>query len=159
MNGSEFFKPKSLFRTFLSVTLCESKCIFILRASSSPCTFFPCCLSSRISCYLLSVPIFCSKIVLLPLHPVIGMYSCILPRLAGRIFIRSFGMSCFVCIVWSCQDIFSVSLLMPVPSDLLLRVVFFNCVTLFFSSQHISAFVLCLSIFCSSSKTSYLCFQ
>ena len=33
-------------------------------------------------------------------HPVVGMSSCILPLIAGRIFFRYFGMSYFVCIVF-----------------------------------------------------------
>ena len=45
-----------------------------------------CCSSIQLFCSVLSVPIFCSKIVLVPSHPVVGMSSCILLLLAGRIF-------------------------------------------------------------------------
>ena len=71
------------------------------------------------------VSIFCSEIVLFPCHPVVGMSSCILLLLAGRIFFRCFGMSCFVCIVLSCLDIFLVFFLSPEPSDLFPWVVLF----------------------------------
>ena len=54
---------------------------------------------------------------------VVGISSCILPLLAGRIFFRCFGLSCFVCIVLSCLDIFLAPLLSPVPSDLFCRIV------------------------------------
>ena len=37
-------------------------------------------------CYIIIVPIFCSKIVLFSCHPVVGMSLCILSLLAGRIF-------------------------------------------------------------------------
>ena len=84
-------------------------------------------------CYDLSVPIFCHKIFLSPSHPVAGMSSPIFPLIAGRIFNRWFGMSCFVCIVWSRLGIFLVFLLLPVPSDLSLQVVPFFLMVLLFS--------------------------
>ena len=55
-------------------------------------------------------------------HPVVGMSLSILLLLAGRIFLRCFGMFCFVSIVWCCLDIFLVFLLSPVPSDWFPRV-------------------------------------
>ena len=48
---------------------------------------FPCCLSIGRLYYDLSVPIFCSKIVLFLSHPVDSMTSSILPLLADRIFL------------------------------------------------------------------------
>ena len=52
--------------TFLSVAQSESRFIFAFGPSSSHFNFFPCCLSIQLFCYILFVPIFCSKIVLLP---------------------------------------------------------------------------------------------
>ena len=51
--------------------------------------------------YCLSIRLFrCSlKIVRYLLHPVVGMFSCHLLSLAGKIFFPCFGMSCFICFV------------------------------------------------------------
>ena len=82
----EFFKPVSMysimawhvpFGTFLSVALSESRCIFSLGPSSSPCNFFYCCLSIWLFCYGLFILISCPKIVMFPCHPINGMSSCI----------------------------------------------------------------------------------
>ena len=82
------------------------------------------------------------------------------PLLAGKIFFYCFGMSCFVCIVWSCLSIFLVFLLSPVSSDLSLRVETFVLIVLlcFFSFQHIVAFFFCLSIF-NRCRSFFICFQ
>ena len=48
-------------------------------------------------CYVLSVPIFYSKMALHPLHLFVGLSSCILFLLVVRIFCYHFGISCFVC--------------------------------------------------------------
>ena len=48
-------------------------------------TLFTSCLSIRLFCYDLSVPIFCSRIFLLLSHPVVDMVSPILPLIVGRI--------------------------------------------------------------------------
>ena len=61
-------------------------CIFAFDSSSSFLTLFPCCLSIQLFCYIYLVAIFCSQIVLFPCHPAVGMSSCNLPLLAGRIF-------------------------------------------------------------------------
>ena len=105
------------FDTSFSVSLSESKYIFTLGLYSSPCNFFSMLFihSAFLLCFLRSHILL--KIFLFPCHPVAGMSSCILPLLTGRIFFRYFGMSCFVCIVLSCLDIFLVFLLSPVPSD------------------------------------------
>ena len=72
-------------------------------------TLFSCCLSIRLICYVLFVPIFCSKLVLFSSHPVVGMFSYILPQLAGRIF---FFFRCFwnvqFCLYCFILDIFFV---------------------------------------------------
>ena len=107
-------------------------------------------LSIQPFCYVLSVSIFYSKIVLLPLHPVVGFYSCILHLLVGIVFYCYFGMSCFVCIIWSYLGIFWVSLLSSIPFDLFLPVVFVSvvyCFVLLFSFQHITMCFSFLSIF------------
>ena len=57
---------------------------------------FPCCLSLWLSSNNFS------KIVLLPLHTVVGMYSCILLLLAGRIFFFFFFFFCNVLIRRHC---------------------------------------------------------
>ena len=93
------------FGTFLSFAQSESMCIFTEDPSSSPCNsfFILFIYSDFLWCSL------CSHVLLqncFAFHPVIGMSSCIL---AGRIFFRCFGMSCFVCIIWSCLDIFCSS--------------------------------------------------
>ena len=121
-------------------------CIFTLRPSSSPCNLFPILFIHLVLCNVLCVPKFCSKIVLLPLYPVAGMSSCILPLLLGGIFFRCFVVSCLVCIVWSYLENILVLLLLPVTSSSC--IVNFNCCLVFlFSPKHILVFFLCLGIF------------
>ena len=55
-----------------------------------------------------SVPLYYSKIVLLPLHPIVRVTSCILHLVVGRLFFRYFGKSCFVCIARPYLGIFEV---------------------------------------------------
>ena len=90
------------------------------------------------SIMILSVPIFCSKIVLISLLLVVGMSSHILSLLAGRVFSHCFGMSCFVSFVWSYDGIFLVFLLSPVPRVVLFLLIVIPCSfcpnILFFSS-------------------------
>ena len=102
----ESFKLESLYgimtwhfpiRFFLSVALSISKCMSALGPSLSLCkSVFYLIYPFGFFYYVLSVPIFCSKILLILLHPVVGLPSCILPLLAGRIFFRYLGMQCFV---------------------------------------------------------------
>ena len=79
--------------------------------------------------HVLLVAIFYSKIFQLLSHPVVGMCSCHLPQLVGRIFYRCFGRFCFVCIALPFVDIFLIFLLSPVLSGLFPQVVllFFLC--------------------------------
>ena len=42
------------------------------------------------------------QIVLLILHPIVGVFLCILHLPVCRISFSYFGISCFVCIVWPC---------------------------------------------------------
>ena len=71
-------------------------------------TFYRFCLSFQLFCYVVYVPLFCSGSILLSYHLVVGMCLCILLLLVKIIFVNSFGMSYFVCIVLSCLDIFLV---------------------------------------------------
>ena len=97
------------FGTFLIVTLSESNCSFALGPSSSSSnSFFKLFIHSgfllcSLSSHILHQNCFTSFLS--------GMSSCILPLLAGRIFFRFLGMSCFVHIVLSCLRIFKSSFL------------------------------------------------
>ena len=120
---------------FFCVALCESRCIFALGLSLSSWNSF-------FILFIHSVLMFCLLpsyilLVFFPSHPVIGMTSLIPPLLAGRIFFRCFGMSCFVCLVWSCLDIFVVFFLPPVTLGLFPRFILFillASIFLFFSN-------------------------
>ena len=97
---------------------------------------FLCCLSIRIFCYDLFVPIFCSKVVLSPCHLVIGIFSLILLLLADRIFFHFF-FDFLVLSVLSFLDTFLVFLHSLEPSDLSPRVTLFvSVVELLFSFHH-----------------------
>ena len=126
------------FSNFLSVALSESTLFLPKVLLHVLVALFPCCLFIWLFCYVLSIPIFCPKIVLLPLHLVVSMSLCILPSLAGRIFSLFWNVlfclyslilswypfspppfvSTFWFISWSC-------------------IICFNCVAFFFLSQHI----------------------
>ena len=142
VDRGEFFEPKSMYviktrvfpvRYIFSVVLSESRCISTLGPSSSIRNFFFMLLIySSFFCYDLSVPIFCSKIFLSPLHPVACMCSPLLSRLVGRIFFRCLGMSCFI---WFCLGIFLVFVLSPVLSESSLWDVFFVLTVVLFRSN------------------------
>ena len=70
----------------LSVPPNELRCIFALALLRVLVTLFPCWLSIRLFCNVLFVFIF----VLFSYNPVVGISSCILPLLAGRIFFVGF---------------------------------------------------------------------
>ena len=89
-------------------------CIYGFGPSSSPS--FAMLLIHSAFYHVLLVAIFCSKIVQLLLHPVVGMFSYHLPPLVSRIFFSCFGMSYFVCIVLHFLNIFLIFLLSPVRS-------------------------------------------
>ena len=74
-------------------------CISSFIPSSSPSNSFAMLLIHSAFCYVHLVAIFYFRIVPFPLHSVVGICSCHLPQILGRIFIRCFGMICFVCIV------------------------------------------------------------
>ena len=64
------------------------------------------------------------------LHPVVGMFSCHLPSLDGRIYFHYFWMTCFDCIVLPFVDIFLIFLL-PVISGLFPWFILFFILVLF----------------------------
>ena len=85
-----------------------------------------------------------------------------------RIFFRCFGMSCFVCIVWSYLCIFLVFVLSTVPSDLSFRILSFALIVLLCSFRpnifprfsSVSIFTCCWSfLICVSSLISHPCFE
>ena len=123
-------------RYFLCVVLSDLQVYFYSGPSSSPCNFFRFNVSIRNFYYVISVPIFYSKIVLLPLHPVVGMSSCILLLLFGGIFFRCFGKFCFVCIGIPCLVIFYVSPLSLIFFDLSLQAVFSDLAAVLLWSFH-----------------------
>ena len=90
--------------------------------------------------------LFCYKIVLLLLPPGVSMSSHICWY---NFCFRCFGMSYFVCIVWSYVSIFLIFLLSSGPSYLFTQVVSFVLIVLLcsFLSEHILAFFVCLRIF------------
>ena len=148
MDAGEFFEPEYMYLSWLGVFVLRivlvlfrvNRCIF------SPSVFlqvlltlFLCCLFIRFFSYVVLVAIFCSKIVLFPLHPVVGKTLCHLPLLVGRIFSRYFGISWLVCIVLPCLDIFLIFLHSPVISGLFFRVVL--------SFLHVLRFPFCPNMF------------
>ena len=80
------FSNSVLFSGLLRVTLDISSPHGFLRILA---ILFPCYLSIQLFCHILSVPLFYSKILLLPLYPVVGFSSCIF-QLDGRIFFLLF---------------------------------------------------------------------
>ena len=152
---------------FFRVVLSKSMRISTFRPSSMMSHLLsPCCLSIQLFCYALLVAIFYPKIVQLLLHPVVGMFSCHLPQHVGRIFLRCFGMFCFVSIV--CRYLFNL------PSFASsFWFIFSSCFVILtwiafpFLSQHVPVFFFCLIIFacfhgfltCVSSRISHLGFD
>ena len=94
-------------------------CISVFGPSSSPSNSFVILLSIRLFCYVF----FIDKIVRFLLHPGVGMFSCYLLPVVGRIFFHCFGKSRFVCIVLPFVNITLIFLLSPVPSGLFPQVV------------------------------------
>ena len=144
-----------------SVVFSKSMCISALGPSLSSSNSFVILLthSSFLSCFL--VAIFYTKIVRFLLHPVVGIFSCHLLPLVGKISCSCFGMSCFVCIVSPFLDIFLLFLFSPVLSGLFPQVVlpFFSCVAFSFLSLHVPASFLCFTILADFRRFFYLRFQ
>ena len=157
MDGSKHFPLESMFAIkawifpvwyFLGVASNESMYSFAFGHSSTLWNSLAMLFinSFFFFCYDLSVPIFCSKILFTPLHPVVGLSSHFFLLLADRVFVRCFGRYCFVCNVWSCHGIFLIFFLSTVPSDLSNRVVSFVVVWFFPLCPNIS-FLICLMTF------------
>ena len=91
--------------------------------SSRPSILYSYSLSVRLFRYVFLVAIFFFKIARFLLHPVVGMFSCHLLPVVGRIFFRCFGMSSFVCFVLPFVNISLIFLLSPVLSGLFPQVV------------------------------------
>ena len=70
--------------------------------------FFSRFISNQHFCYVLSVSIFYSKIVLFLLHSLADFSLSTLHLLVGRIFLHYFWTSCLVCIVWPYTGTFLV---------------------------------------------------
>ena len=153
MDGSEFFKPISMyplwpsvfsFGTFLSVALSESRCIFSFESSSSPCNFFSVLFiySAFLLCFL------CSHILLQNCcFPVIRLLVCLR---AFSSYLRVGFLSLFWNVPFCLYCLIPSFLLSPVPPDLFPRVSLVVLITMLlflFSSQHILGFFLCLIIF------------
>ena len=106
--------------------------------ASGPSCSFLCCLSIWFFCYDSYVPIFFLQKGFASLTS--GWWYEVVhssPTCWQNLF-RCFGMSCFICIVWSCLCIFLVFLFSPVHSDLFPQVVSFVLILqLFFSSLKI----------------------
>ena len=112
-------------------------------------TLFLCCLSIRLFCYDLSVPIFCSKIVLLPSNPFASIFSIILYVFAGRIFLLLFWkvLFCLDCLILSWYFFSLPSLTCAFWFISSSRIFYSDSVVLLSSSQRILAFLLCISFF------------
>ena len=95
------------FTIFSCVTFGESGCISTTAPRQFLAIHFACCLTIQKS--LLCC--FCSsRKFLLPLHAFVPFAFYFLHWLVGRISFRYFRISCLVCIVGSCSDIFWVSI-------------------------------------------------
>ena len=124
------------FSTFFNVDLSYFRCM----STSGPffSSLFSFYLSIRSFYYVLSVTMFYSKIVLFLLHQVIGMYSCILNLLRGRIFLHYFGMFVLVdSIMVSFNFSFFSNNFKFISSSYIVQLVF--CFVFIFLSQYILA--------------------
>ena len=87
---------------FLNVSLSESRCMFAVGPSSySSHSVFILFIHSEFLWYS-----FCSifyKKFLFLLHSFVDLCLCTIQQFVGRIFLSLFGMSCFICVTWSCQ--------------------------------------------------------
>ena len=108
------------------------------------------CLTIRVFrlCFFF-VATFLSKIIRFLLHSIVGIFSCHLLPLVGRIFSRYFQISCFVRIALPLVGISLLFLLSPVLSHLFPQVVllFFSFVAFSVLSVHVPAYFLCFVIF------------
>ena len=108
-----------LFETFLRVVLRESRCISAFCACSSPSeSFFRVADSFGFSVVFSSFPYFAQKLFCFLVISLLVCLRAFPPPASWKNFFRCFRMSCFLCIVLSCFDIFLVSFLSPVTSGL-----------------------------------------
>ena len=106
-----------------------------------------------------SISIFYSKIVLSPLHTVVGLFLYILQWFMGRILFPCFRRFYFVCIDWHYSSIFRISLLSPISFDLFLPVVLSDLTEIAFLRFFNIVFFLCvLSSLIFLSQLLYLSF-
>ena len=132
---------------FFNVVLSKSLRILAFGLSWSPPNSFPCCLSIRLFCYVLLVAISCSKIVLLILHQVVGMYLCYPTQFVGKISFHCFGMFCFVCIVLLSRYLINLPSLSCTFWFISSRcIVIFACVAFSFLFHLVPAVFLCFII-------------
>ena len=124
-------------------------------------TLILCCISIRLFCYDISIPVFCSKIILPLSHLVVYMASPIPPLIGSRIFCCWFRTSLFVYIVRSFLGIFLVFLLSLVfLVGLLKHFLCSSCQAFSVSSENIFMFrfsitACCRNVFiCDSSLSS-----
>ena len=85
--------------------------------------------------FVISVPIFHSQIVLLPLFPGIRLFSCILHLLVGRNIFHYFGIFNIICIAWPSLSVFKISFLSPITTDSSLQVVLSDLSAVLFCSS------------------------
>ena len=142
---------------FFNVVLSKLMCISVFGPCSSPSNSFA-------IFFIHSAFSLCSLgcyIVRFLLHPVVGMFSCHLYPVVGRIFFPCFWMSRFVCIVLPVVNISLIFLLSPVLSGLFPQVVllFFLVLPLSFCLYmfHRLSFLACFRRFliCVSSRISH----
>ena len=78
------------FCNFFNVALSDCRCMSTLGSSSSSCNSFSMLFIQSAFRYVLSIPIFYSKVFLLPSHPVVGLYSSVLHLLVWGNFLWLF---------------------------------------------------------------------
>ena len=137
----ECFKPESMDAImalwyFLSVALNDSTSISASEPSLSLCDSFLYHLYNRLFFYVLSIPIFYSEIVLLPLHSVVGLFYYILHLFDGRISFTSFWnvQFCLYCLTLS--QCLLITFLLPKSFDLSLQVALLDLSAVLFWSFH-----------------------
>ena len=133
-----------LFDTFLSLALCELRCIFDFGSSSSPNAFYTLLvhlafLLFSLSCHILLKNCFVSLSSSCWCAFVDSLPNC-------RYIFSYFGISCFVRIFYPISflsSFFRKYILLFFPRVVLFLIVEF----LFYSAQHVAAFALCLIFF------------
>ena len=123
---------------FSSVALCDSGCI---NAWDLPVIeiYFPCYLFILTNDYFLSIPIFHSEIILLPLHPVVCMSLCLFLVVVGKIFFYLLKIPVLIALLDSVSISFIFPLLSLVSLDsLLVALSYFSAVLFWYFPSDIS---------------------